>query len=464
MILIERYKLISGSADKTMRIWDLKSGTCIKVLKGHEGSVKCIVPLAGRFCSGSNDRQLLIWKNDGEFVSKIERREEENIQCLLPISGNRLVTGSNSSLLLVYKIDTSKVQILAYHRESVRCLVRISASLFASGSMDGAVVIWQTESLTPIKILNNPEKYRNEDRVYIYNIKYLLPLGEKYLAAAIGNGFRVYDVDTEECIMDCSNAHDAEVNCLISLYDGIRIVSCSADACIRIWGTSQKLNFRRKREKDEEKGKKKGTKVDPILVGEMWAHSDSVNHLLSVTENSFASCSGDASVVLWKDGRVEFELRNLFAASVIQHQNMELGFVSEESEKSTIKTDESASSSTHFYKDPTAFYPEVIIENYKSETNIPAQLQVPLKEEEVSFAVTTSTESTTATAPPTPKPTRVPEYIFDFAEMLRKEKKKTIDDISGELRQLGHSEAIVIAVAQKQAFLAESEKTVDQNS
>jgi hypothetical protein len=55
------------------------------------------------------------------------------------------------------------------------------ASHFASGSMDGAVVIWQTESLTPIKILNNPENYRSNDRIYIYNVRSLLSLGDVHV-------------------------------------------------------------------------------------------------------------------------------------------------------------------------------------------------------------------------------------------------------------------------------------------
>jgi WD40 repeat protein len=82
----------------------------------------------------------------------------------------------------------------------------------------------------------------------------------------------------------------------------VRIISCSADACIRIWGTAQKVNFRKKKEKDEEKVKvKKGAgRLDPVLQGEMWGHSDSVNNLLAFTENSFASCSGDGTVALWK--------------------------------------------------------------------------------------------------------------------------------------------------------------------
>ena len=31
-------KGISGSSDKTVRVWDLESGECLKVLEGHTGN------------------------------------------------------------------------------------------------------------------------------------------------------------------------------------------------------------------------------------------------------------------------------------------------------------------------------------------------------------------------------------------------------------------------------------------
>jgi len=81
---------------------------------------------------------------------------------------------------VVYRTDTCTYnKTLAYHRESVQCLVRVNQTVFASASLDGTVVLWNTDALLqPMKVLNNPDHYRNEGKVYIYNVKFLLPLGD----------------------------------------------------------------------------------------------------------------------------------------------------------------------------------------------------------------------------------------------------------------------------------------------
>ena len=43
------------------------------------------------------------------------------------------------------------------------------------------------------------------------------------MAAEIGNGFRIYEVNSGDIVLDCKDAHQAEVNHLIPLYDGLVI-------------------------------------------------------------------------------------------------------------------------------------------------------------------------------------------------------------------------------------------------
>jgi len=50
-------RIVSGSLDKTMRIWDALGGTGLAVLRGHEGTVMCVSynPDGRRIASGSED-------------------------------------------------------------------------------------------------------------------------------------------------------------------------------------------------------------------------------------------------------------------------------------------------------------------------------------------------------------------------------------------------------------------------
>ena len=54
---------ISASSDKTLRVWDLETGLCKKVLSGHTGQVSdvCCI-LDGKFAfSVSDDNTLRVW-------------------------------------------------------------------------------------------------------------------------------------------------------------------------------------------------------------------------------------------------------------------------------------------------------------------------------------------------------------------------------------------------------------------
>jgi WD40 repeat protein len=56
-------RVVSGSDDKTLRVWDALSGACERVLNGHLGSVTCVAVLPdGRIISGGGyDNSLRVW-------------------------------------------------------------------------------------------------------------------------------------------------------------------------------------------------------------------------------------------------------------------------------------------------------------------------------------------------------------------------------------------------------------------
>lgn len=56
--------VVSGSADKTLKIWNLQTGLCISTLEGHEGTIGgiAITPDGRRAISASYDQTLRIWE------------------------------------------------------------------------------------------------------------------------------------------------------------------------------------------------------------------------------------------------------------------------------------------------------------------------------------------------------------------------------------------------------------------
>ena len=55
--------IISGSDDRTVRIWDALSGKCLQVLEGHQGQVRTVAfsPNGSLLASGSEDGTIKIW-------------------------------------------------------------------------------------------------------------------------------------------------------------------------------------------------------------------------------------------------------------------------------------------------------------------------------------------------------------------------------------------------------------------
>jgi WD40 repeat protein len=65
---------LSGSEDKTLRLWELSTGRCIRIMEGHTNDVNSVaISPDGRFAlSGSGDNTIRLW----EFIWELEFPDE----------------------------------------------------------------------------------------------------------------------------------------------------------------------------------------------------------------------------------------------------------------------------------------------------------------------------------------------------------------------------------------------------
>ncbi len=468
LLKLTNKRIASGSSDGKIFIWNVQTGMRVRELNFHNGAaVQCIIKLAeNRLCSGSTERTLFVWDQDGNEVGRIERQENENLHCMLSVA-NRIVTGSASSLLLVYNPETwSMVTVLSYHRESVTCLERVNQTQFASGSLDGAIVVWNADTLKPAKVLSFPDRYRSEqDHIFLYHVRSLASLNQRYLVCAIGNGFALFDLYTGERILDKADAHDAACLQVLPLYRGRKIVSCSDDGTIRLWGAAQELDQLVRNQTMPTSladpyapttmspagsnaagfssqsplsppaagggtsestfrnlfSSKKKTRINaPLLLGEMTVHSGSVLSVVSVNQTTFVSVGSDGLVVVWKDSRIQKQLRNNLAnASLLTH-------VAGAVNSSTIN-------SSSFSGDSSSLRVPL------SPTSPPPAIAEPLTDK-------TSDAREMQTFPLGDAGSAVPAYILSFARSLRDEKGMSVEQVLEHLAEQGHSKQIVAGV------------------
>lgn len=66
--------IVTGSIDTNIRIWDPKTGKCVRVLDGHTHAVLCVIELeSGFLASGSLDQTTIVWNpNKGQIVEWLQ--------------------------------------------------------------------------------------------------------------------------------------------------------------------------------------------------------------------------------------------------------------------------------------------------------------------------------------------------------------------------------------------------------
>lgn len=84
-------RVVSGSRDATLRVWDIETGQCLHVLMGHVAAVRCVQYDGRRVVSGAYDFMVKVW-------------DPETETCLHTLQGhtNRVYSLQVSSLSLTF--------------------------------------------------------------------------------------------------------------------------------------------------------------------------------------------------------------------------------------------------------------------------------------------------------------------------------------------------------------------------
>jgi WD40 repeat protein len=110
-------RLLSGSVDSTLRLWDAETGVCLRTLYGHANWVMACAwsPDGRRLLSGSLDSTLRLWDAEtGACLRTLSGHAKAVWACAWSPDGRRLLSGSLDSTLKAWDPDSGEVLFTAH--------------------------------------------------------------------------------------------------------------------------------------------------------------------------------------------------------------------------------------------------------------------------------------------------------------------------------------------------------------
>lgn len=224
--------LASCSNDLTIKLWDSEDDyRCTKTLYGHDhvlSSVKFLPTSGDHLASVSRDRSIRIWEvTTGFCIKTIENAHGDWIRCLTPsFDGLSVLTAGSDRTAKLHVLATGDCKVeLTGHEHVVECVAvapsaahatlcamagtrpSLTTSFAATGSRDKSIKLWNLENGVCVATLSGHDNWL---RALVFH-----PDGKFLLSAGDDKCLKVWDLEQAgRCCRTIDDAHGHFVSCL----------------------------------------------------------------------------------------------------------------------------------------------------------------------------------------------------------------------------------------------------------
>lgn len=233
--------LVSGSADCTVKIWELKTGLLIATLSDHSEPVYsvAITPDNQKVVSGSSDNTIKIWQlNTGELLATLTGHSDSIYSVAISPDGQTIASGSWDNTIKLWDIPSSiavkagqAIQTFTGHSDWVYSLAfSLDGAILASGSWDRTIKLWDITKGKLIKSLLG-----HSDRIFSVAFS---PHEAILASASWDKTIRLWDISTGKLIHTLIGHTDRVFSLAFHPQENI-LVSGSWDNTIKLWNIDQ---------------------------------------------------------------------------------------------------------------------------------------------------------------------------------------------------------------------------------
>lgn len=215
--------------DNTIKIWDIKTGSCINTLNGHKSYIRSLA-FGDNNCilSNSNDKTVKIWglkslSNKNALICTLENMED--VMVVSPDKKIALLSDTKNNIL-IWNIETKKIEItLKGHTRRITHLKFTSDSKHAiSISEDLTIKTWDLSTGKYISWKGHS--------TFIHDI-IITKDGRKAITAAYDTKPKIWDLHSGRYLS--LQGHTDNVNSLDISPDEQYIATCSKDQTVKVW-------------------------------------------------------------------------------------------------------------------------------------------------------------------------------------------------------------------------------------
>ncbi|KAJ1812915.1 hypothetical protein LPJ75_003423, partial [Coemansia sp. RSA 2598] len=218
----DRDKIVTGSRDRTIKIWDSRTFQCTRTLTGHEASVLCLKYDRTTMVTGSSDSTVIIW--DLASGQPLQRLVSHTAGVLdVAFNADYVVSCSKDCTIKIWSRATGKLlQTMAGHRGPVNA-VQLFGDRIVSASGDSLIKMWDVKTGNLIRTFSGHTR----------GLACVQFDGKTIVSGSSDQLIKVWDSETGRCVQTLKGHKDLVRT--LHFTGGRRAVSGSYDQSVKVW-------------------------------------------------------------------------------------------------------------------------------------------------------------------------------------------------------------------------------------
>ncbi|OMJ69276.1 hypothetical protein SteCoe_33048 [Stentor coeruleus] len=223
--------IISGGADKTVRVWNCKNGSQNLVLRQHKGPVHCVcLSDDGKYAiSGGSDKDIIVWNlYTKEHIFTLTGHKAAVNSICISKDNKYIVSGSSDQTLRLWDFELQQLEYIFEGHTMIITSVALTqdCDFIISASNDASLRLWNVKTRSLECTIS-----KHESPLLCFGLS---KTTEKIISATKIERIRIWDIK-KRCLEHIIDEFNEDASAIDVLYDDSKFVIATLSCWVQVW-------------------------------------------------------------------------------------------------------------------------------------------------------------------------------------------------------------------------------------